>query len=78
MDHNTSPKNFAGLLRNGISTSPRYPQSNGLAESSVKTVKLMMKKCLATGRDIHQGLLAIRNTPLASPAELLINESTAQ
>ena len=57
-------------------SSPRYPQSNGLAESSVKTVKLMMKKCLATGKDIQQGLLAIRNTPLAcgaSPAELLMN-----
>ena len=57
-------------------SSPRYPQSNGLAESSVKTVKKMMKKCLASGKDIQQGLLTIRNTPLAcgaSPAELLMN-----
>ena len=57
-------------------SSPRYPQSNGQAESSVKTVKLMMKKCLATGKDIQQGQLSIRNTPLAcgaSPAELLMN-----
>ena len=57
-------------------SSPRYPRSNGLAESSVKTVKKMMKKCLATNKDIQQGLLAIRNTPLAcgaSPAELLMN-----
>ena len=57
-------------------SSPRYPQSNGLAESSVKTVKSMMKKCLATKKDIKQGLLSIRNTPLAcgaSPAELLMN-----
>ena len=57
-------------------SSPRYPQSNGLAESSVKTVKMMMKKCLATDQDIQQGLLSIRNTPLAcgaSPAELLMN-----
>ena len=57
-------------------SSPRFPQSNGLAEASVKTVKSMMKKCLATGKDIHQGLLSIRNTPLAcgaSPSELLMN-----
>ena len=57
-------------------SSPRYPKSNGLAESSVKTVKMMMKKCLATNKDIKQGLLSIRNTPLAcgfSPAELLMN-----
>ena len=57
-------------------SSPRYPQSNGLAESSVKTVKKMMKKCMASGKDIQQGLLTIRNTPLAcgaSPAELLMN-----
>ena len=35
-----------------------------------------MKKCLNSGLDIKQGLLAIRNTPLgcgASPAELLMN-----
>lgn len=57
-------------------SSPRYPQSNGLAESSVKTVKKMMKKCINTGKDIKKGLLAIRNTPLScgsSPAELLMN-----
>ena len=42
-------------------SSPRYPQSNGLAEASVKTVKLMMKKCLATNEDIKKGLLGIRN-----------------
>ena len=57
-------------------SSPRYPRSNGLAESSVKTVKTMLKKCIATNSDIKKGLLAIRNTPLscgASPAELLMN-----
>lgn len=57
-------------------SSPRYPRSNGLAESSVKTIKSMLKKCLNTGLDIKMGLLSIRNTPLAcgaSPAELLMN-----
>ena len=57
-------------------SSPRYPRSNGLAESSVKTIKTMIKKCIDTNSDIQKGLLAIRNTPLAcgaSPAELLMN-----
>ena len=57
-------------------SSPRYSRSNGLAESAVKTVKTMIKKCIATNTDVKKGLLAIRNTPLscgASPAELLMN-----
>ena len=57
-------------------SSPRYPRSNGLAESAVKTVKTMIKKCNETNSDIKKGLLAIRITPLscgASPAELLMN-----
>ena len=57
-------------------SSPRYPQSNGLAEASVKTVKNMMKKCIESNKDIVQGLLTIRNTPLpcgSSPAQLLMN-----
>ena len=56
-------------------SSPRYPQSNGFAESSVKNMKGMVKKCLATNKDIRKGLLTIRNTPLTcgkSPAELLM------
>ena len=56
-------------------SSPRYPRSNGFAESSVKTMKAMVKKCLASNNDIKQALLTIRNTPLScgkSPAELLM------
>ena len=37
-------------------SSPRYPRSNGLAESCVKTVKTMIKKCVATKSDIKKGL----------------------
>ena len=36
-----------GLEHN--TSSPRYPQSNGLAEASVKTVKMMMKTLLSFG-----------------------------
>ena len=56
-------------------SSPRYPQSNGLAESSVKVVKQLLKKCKCSKQDIRKGLLILRNTPLAcgkSPAELLM------
>ena len=58
-----------------VTSSPRYPQSNGFAESSVKTIKGMVKKCLSSNKDVKQGLLSIRNTPLScgrSPAELLM------
>lgn len=55
-------------------SSPTYPKSNGLAESSVKTVKTMMKK--AEDRDDFQtSLLIYRRTPLQnglSPAQMLM------
>ncbi|KAF4527576.1 hypothetical protein B566_EDAN015817 [Ephemera danica] len=53
-----------------ITSSPRYPKSNGQAESAVKIVK----KILKYSKDPYLGLLAYRNTPLAdinaSPAQL--------
>ena len=52
-------------------SSPHFPQSNGLAESSVKTVKGLLKK----SDDFYKGLLAYRATPLnnlPSPAEMLM------
>ena len=57
-----------------ITSSPRYPQSNGLAEVTVKNVKRLLKKCGHSTPDFYKGLLAIRNTPLTcgkSPAQLL-------
>ena len=57
-------------------SSPHYPRSNGLAESTVKTVKRMLKKCKKTNQDIHLALLNLRATPvdsrLPSPAEMLL------
>ena len=56
-------------------SSPRYAKSNGLAESSVKVVKNLIKKCKGSRQDILKGLLILRNTPLGcgkSPAELLM------
>jgi len=58
-----------------VTSSPNFPQSNGLAEKTVQTVKSIMKKCQEDGEDPHMGILAYRTTPLdvaLSPAELLM------
>lgn len=54
-----------------VTSSPRYPQSNGEAEQAFRTVKQMLKK----NQDPQRALLAYRSTPLSqgiSPAELLM------
>lgn len=57
-------------------SSPRYPQGNGLAERCVQTVKGLLKKALEAGSDYQLALLAYRTTPHAStgvsPAQLLM------
>ncbi|KAJ0169624.1 hypothetical protein K1T71_014809 [Dendrolimus kikuchii] len=58
-----------------VTSSPRYPQSNGQAERSVQTVKNILKKSLHSKTDFRLALLEYLNTPindkLPSPAELL-------
>ncbi|UYV63772.1 K02A2.6-like, partial [Cordylochernes scorpioides] len=54
-----------------VTSSPRFPQSNGMAEAGVKIGKLILKK----NQDPSLGLLEYRSTPLEngySPAELLM------
>lgn len=60
-----------------ITSSPTYPQSNGMAERFVQTVKNTVAKALKDKRDVYMALLCIRTTPIdsqiPSPAELLYN-----
>ena len=59
-----------------IFSSPRYPRSNGMAGSTVKTVKRLFKKCHRSNQNILKGLLILRNTPLKcgkSPAKLMMD-----
>jgi transposase InsO family protein len=55
-------------------SSPKYPESNGLAERSVQTIKGLWKK----SQDFHQSLMVYRATPLESgysPAELMLGRN---
>ena len=57
-----------------VTSSPRYPQSNGKAERAVHTVKGLMNKNL----NLNAALCAYRDTPVSgkfSPAQLLLNRS---
>ena len=60
--------------------SPYYPQSNGMAERAVQTVKNCLKKALLDRRDPYLALLEYRNTPmsddLGSPAQRLMGRRT--
>ena len=57
-------------------SSPTYPQANGLSEKAVQTVKRILKKA----SDPYIGLLEYRNTPVTamtySPAQLRMSRAT--
>ena len=56
-------------------SSPRNPQSNGMAERCVQTMKASLIKTMEEGKDMELAFLTYKTTPLShrlpSPAELL-------
>ena len=59
-----------------VTSSPRYPQSNGKAENAVRNVERLFAKCRAAGVSEFQALLDWWNTPSegmdSSPAQHLL------
>ena len=64
---------------NHITSSPHYPQSNGLAEKYVQIVKNLFYKAKEEGKDLYRSLMVYRNTPLSStlpsPMQILASRS---
>jgi transposase InsO family protein len=57
-------------------SSPLYPQSNGLAEKTVSTAKRLLTKAKQDNRDPYLSILEYRNCPLEcgySPSQLLMS-----
>lgn len=58
-----------------ITSSPRYPQSNGQVERTIQTIKTILRKTSFEDTDFRLAFLEYLNTPLdntlASPTELL-------
>ena len=75
---------FKGLMEeyqvNHITSSPHYPQSNGLAKKYIQIIKNLFHKAKEEGQDLHKCLMTYRNTPLTShlqsPMQILSNRAT--
>ena len=63
-----------------VTSSPRYPRSNGKAESAVKIVKSLFKKAFKDNIDPWLALLDYHNTPTegmkSSPTQRLMSRRT--
>ena len=76
-------ESFTTLMKeynvNHITSSPHYPQSNGLAEKYVQIVKNLLYKAKEEGKDFYKCLMVYRNTPLSnslsSPMQILTSRS---
>ena len=76
-------ESFTTLMKdynvNHITTSPHYPQSNGLAAKYMQIVKNMFYKAKEEGKDLYKCLMVYHNTPLSnslsSPMKILTSRS---
>lgn len=63
-----------------MTSSPEYPQSNGLGERAVRSAKKLLETTKRDGTDFYLNLLHLRNTPrdriLGSPAQRLLSRRT--
>ena len=63
-----------------ITSSPHYPQSNGLSEKVIQTVKSLFYKAKKEGADLYKALMIYHNTPLTRnlqyPMQILQNRTT--
>ena len=74
---------FTNLMReysaNHITSSPHYPQSNGLARKYVQIVKNLFHKAQEERKDLFKCLMVYCNTPLSSslqsPMQILSSRS---
>ena len=74
---------FTNLMReynvNHITSSPHYPQSNGLAKRYVQIVKNLFYKAKLEGKDLFKCLMVYHSTPLSnslqSPMQILSSRS---
>ena len=57
---------------NRNTSSPHYPQSNGLVEKFVQTVKSLFYKAREEGMDLYKALMIYWNTPLTSNMQSLM------
>ena len=84
MVHVTQQETFTNLMKvyavNHITSSPHYPQSNGLEEKFVQIVKNLFCKAKEEGVDVNKYLMIYRNTPLTctskSPMQMLQQRSS--
>ena len=63
---------------NHITSSPHYPQSNGLAEKYVQIVKNLFHKAKEEGKDLYQCLMIYCNTPLSNTLQSLMQILTSR
>ena len=76
-------ESFTTLMKvynvNHITSSPHYPQSNGLAEKYMQIVKSLFYKATEEGKDLYKCLMVYHNTPLSNslnvPMQILTSRS---